>query len=196
MAIHTFTVVPIIADLSIGVSTSRIHLGALQVNPECRYGLKKEFWFGAVTRRKCGNTSDAARCADGYRNGDIREVNWMYYDRDVCRLYLSGLCPHEFFQLTASLPQPLPNPLSLAPLPVLAPDPWTQETINEKLKKAEDLDKTQSRLLSYCCLGEEGMVDKAQKALEEAETLKKHFARQEPVLNSSKYTAADVRIMN
>ncbi|GKV27870.1 hypothetical protein SLEP1_g36990 [Rubroshorea leprosula] len=40
------------------------------------------------------------------------------------------------------------------------------------------------------------MVDKAQKALEEAETLKKHFARQEPVLNSSKYTAADVRIMN
>ncbi|GKV14687.1 hypothetical protein SLEP1_g25519 [Rubroshorea leprosula] len=42
-------VAPIIADLSIGVSTPRIHLGALQVNPECRYGLKKDFWFGAVT---------------------------------------------------------------------------------------------------------------------------------------------------
>ncbi|GKV40104.1 hypothetical protein SLEP1_g47775 [Rubroshorea leprosula] len=42
-------VVPIIADLSIGVSTPKTHLGALQVNPECRYGLKKDFWFGAIT---------------------------------------------------------------------------------------------------------------------------------------------------
>ncbi|XP_043707595.1 putative RNA-binding protein Luc7-like 2 isoform X2 [Telopea speciosissima] len=250
------------------------------------------------------------------RNGDVREVNRKYYDRDVCRLFLVGLCPHELFQLTkmdmgpcpkvhslqlrkeyeeakakgtdnydrdledvidrlivecdrkitralkrlededakaaiaisvsevtqspevlelskqikeklkevdqldlegktdakiralevvedlrakradkqsmllldafnkdrASLPQPLPNPPSLAPLPVLAPpDPRTQEMINEKLKKAENL-------------GEQGMVDEAQKALEEAEALKKLGARQEPVLDSSKYTAADVRI--
>ncbi|OMO52724.1 LUC7-related protein [Corchorus capsularis] len=249
------------------------------------------------------------------RNGDVREVNRKYYDRDVCRLFLSGLCPHELFQLTkmdmgpcpkvhslqlrkeyeeakakgvdnydreledaidrlivecdrkigralkrlededakaaiaisvsevtqtpevlelskqikeklkeadqhdlegktdlkiraleeveelrtkradkqsmllldafnkdrASLPQPLPNPPPLAPLPVPAPDPRTQEMINEKLKKAEDL-------------GEKGMVDEAQKALEEAEALKKLPARQEPVLDSSKYTAADVRI--
>ncbi|XP_022714700.1 putative RNA-binding protein Luc7-like 2 isoform X1 [Durio zibethinus] len=249
------------------------------------------------------------------RNGDVREVNRKYYDRDVCRLFLSGLCPHELFQLTkmdmgpcpkvhslplrkeyeearakgvdnydreledaidrlivecdrkigralkrlededakaaiaisvsevtqtpevlelskqikeklkevdqhdlegktdlkirvleeveelrtkradkqsmllldafnkdrASLPQPLPNPPTVAPLPVPAPDPHTQEMINEKLKKAEDL-------------GEKGMVDEAQKALEEAEALKKLPARQEPVLDSSKYTAADVRI--
>ncbi|KAK8667680.1 hypothetical protein V6N13_007828 [Hibiscus sabdariffa] len=249
------------------------------------------------------------------RNGDVREVNRKYYDRDVCRLFLSGLCPHELFQLTkmdmgpcpkvhslqlrkeyeeakakgidnydreledaidrlivecdrkigralrrlededakaaiaisvsevtqtpeilelskqikeklkeadlhdlegktdlkiraleeveeirttradkqsvllldafnkdrASLPQPLPNPPPLAPLPVSAPDPHIQELINEKLKKAEDL-------------GEQGMVDEAQKALEEAEALKKLPARQEPVLDSSKYTAADVRI--
>ncbi|XP_043707378.1 putative RNA-binding protein Luc7-like 2 [Telopea speciosissima] len=250
------------------------------------------------------------------RNGDVTEVNRKYYDRDVCRLFLVGLCPHELFQLTkmdmgpcpkvhslqlrkeykeakakgidnyerdledvidrlivecdrkitralkrlededakaaiaisvsevtqslevlelskqikeklkevdeldlegktdskiralevveelrakradkqsmllldafnkdrASLPQPLPNPPSLAPLPMLAPpDPRTQEMINEKLKKAEDL-------------GEQGMVDEAQKALEEAEALKKLGARQEPVLDSSKYTAADVRI--
>eukprot|EP00268_Persea_americana_P015133 TRINITY_DN1686_c0_g1_i12.p1 TRINITY_DN1686_c0_g1~~TRINITY_DN1686_c0_g1_i12.p1 ORF type:complete len:343 (-),score=70.69 TRINITY_DN1686_c0_g1_i12:224-1171(-) len=82
----------------------------------------------------------------------------------------------------ASLPQPLQNPPSLAPLPVLPPpDARTQEMINEKLKKAEDL-------------GEQGMVDEAQKALEEAEALKKLGARQEPVLDSSKYTAADVRI--
>ncbi|XP_010268264.1 PREDICTED: putative RNA-binding protein Luc7-like 2 isoform X2 [Nelumbo nucifera] len=250
------------------------------------------------------------------RNGDVREVNRKYYDRDVCRLFLVGLCPHELFQLTkmdmgpcpkvhslqlrkeyeeakakgidnydrdledvidrlivecdrkiaralkrlededakaaiaisvsevtqspevleltkqikeklkevdqldlegktdskiralevveelrtkradkqsmllldafnkdrASLPQPLQNPPALAPLPVLSPpDPHTQEMINEKLKKAEDL-------------GEQGMVDEAQKALEEAEALKKLGARQEPVLESSKYTAVDVRI--
>ncbi|CAL0328065.1 unnamed protein product [Lupinus luteus] len=249
------------------------------------------------------------------RNGDVREVNRKYYDRDVCRLYLVGLCPHELFQLTkmdmgscpnvhslqlrkeyeeakskgidnydreledvidkligecdrkigralkrleeddakaaiaisvtevtqtpevlelsreikeklkeadqydlegkmdlkirameivdelrtkradkqstllldafnkdrASLPQPLPNPPSLAAIPLVAPDPQTQELINEKLKKAEDL-------------GEQGMVDEAQKALEEAEALKKLPPRQEPLLDSSKYTAADVRI--
>lgn len=249
------------------------------------------------------------------RNGDVREVNRKYYDRDVCRMYLVGLCPHELFQLTkmdmgpcpkvhslqlrkeyeeakgkgvdnydrdledvidrlivecdrkiaralkrleeddakaaiaisvsevtqtpeilelskqikeklkeadqhdlegktdlkiraleiveelrtkradkqsmllldafnkdrASLPQPLPNPPPLAPLPVVAPDPRTQEMINEKLKKAEDL-------------GEQGMVDEAQKALEEAEALKKLHARQEPAQDSTKYTAADVRI--
>lgn len=249
------------------------------------------------------------------RNGDVREVNRKYFDRDVCRLFLSGLCPHELFQLTkmdmgpcpkvhslqlrkeyeeakakgvdnydrdledvidrlivecdrkitralkrladedakaaiaisvsevtqteeilelskvikeklkeadqsdlegktdvkiraleeveemrtkradkqsmllldafnrdrASLPQPLPNPPPLAPLPMLAPDARTQELINEKLKKAEDL-------------GEQGMVDEAQKALEEAEALKKLAPRQEPVADSGKYTAADVRI--
>ncbi|GLT32033.1 hypothetical protein SLA2020_067270 [Shorea laevis] len=39
------------------------------------------------------------------------------------------------------------------------------------------------------------MVDKAQKALEEAEALKKLFARQELVLDFSKYIAADVCIV-
>lgn len=41
------------------------------------------------------------------RNGDVKEVNRKYYDRDVCRMYLVGLCPHELFQLTvkcSSLP--------------------------------------------------------------------------------------------
>ncbi|KAJ6763482.1 hypothetical protein OIU79_024097 [Salix purpurea] len=249
------------------------------------------------------------------RNGDVREVNHKYYDRDVCRLYLVGLCPHELFQLTkmdmgpcpkvhslqlrknyeearakgvdnydvelenvidklivecdkkigralkrledddakaaiaisvtevtqslevielskqikeklkeadqhdlegktdfkiqaleevdklrseraekqsallleafnkdrASLPQPMPNPPPAPPMLLPTPDPRTQEMINEKLKKAEDL-------------GEQGMVDEAQKALEEAEALKKLPARQEPTLDSSKYSAADVRV--
>ena len=39
----------------------------------------------------------------------------------------------------ASLPQPLTNLPSLAALPVVAPDARTQEMINEKLKKVEDL---------------------------------------------------------
>lgn len=250
------------------------------------------------------------------RNGDVREVDRKYFDRDVCRLFLAGLCPHDLFQLTkmdlgpcpkvhslqlrkeyeevkakgmhnfdrdledlierlivecerkiqralkrlesddakaaiaisvsdvtttpevlelskqikeklkeiddfdlegksdnkiraqealeelrtkradkqatllldafnidrASLPQPHMNHPPLAPVPSLnPPDPRTQEMINEKLKKAEDL-------------GEQGMIDEAQKALEEAEALKKLSARQEPAPDSSKYTAADVRI--
>ncbi|XP_019160837.1 PREDICTED: putative RNA-binding protein Luc7-like 2 [Ipomoea nil] len=249
------------------------------------------------------------------RNGDVTEVDRKYYDRDVCRLFLSGLCPHDLFQLTkmdmgpcpkvhslplrkeyeeakskgldnydrdledvidrlivecdrkisravkrldeedakaaiaisvsevtqtaetlelskqikeklkeadqndlegktdlkiraleeleelrtkradkqaillldafnkdrASLPQPLQNPPQLEPTTAAATDPRIQELINEKLKKAEDL-------------GEQGMVDEAQKALEEAEALKKLPARQEPILDSSKYTAVDVRI--
>ncbi|KAK1270487.1 hypothetical protein QJS04_geneDACA014210 [Acorus gramineus] len=250
------------------------------------------------------------------RNGDVTEVNRKYYDRDVCRMFLVGLCPHELFQLTkmdlgpcskvhslqlrkdyeeakakgmhnfdrelmdvierlivecerkiqralkrleeedanaaiaisvskvtqspevldlskqikeklkevdvldlegkmdskirameileelrakradkqsillldafnkdrAALPQPLQNPPPLAPLPSLAPpDARTQEMINEKLKNAEEL-------------GEQGLIDEAQKAVEEAEALRKLPARQEPVLDSSKYTAADVRI--
>ncbi|KAL2555452.1 LUC7 related protein [Forsythia ovata] len=249
------------------------------------------------------------------RNGDAQEVTRKYYDRDICRLFLSGICPHDLFQLTkmdkgpcpkvhslqlrkeyedakakgqddydrdledvidrliiecdrkiaralkrldeedakaaiaisvsevtqspeihelskqikeklkevdqfdlegktdmkirtleeveelrikradqqsmllldafnkdrASLPLPPTNPPQLAPLPPAAPDPRIQEMINEKLKKAEDL-------------GDQGMIDEAQKVLEEAEALKKLPARQEPVLDSSKYTAADVRI--
>lgn len=250
------------------------------------------------------------------RNGDVSEVNRKYFDRDVCRLFLAGLCPHDLFQLTkmdmgpcsklhslelrkeymdakskgldnydgdledvidrlivecdrkierairrlseedakaavaisvsevtqteevlelsklikqklkeadqydlegktdlkihvleeveelrtkradkqaillldaynkdrASLPQQIQNHPQLAALPATVPNPRIQEMINEKLKKAE-------------YLGEQGMVDEAQKALEEAEALKKlPAARQEPVGDSSKYTAADVRI--
>ncbi|XLR32915.1 hypothetical protein S83_060815 [Arachis hypogaea] len=104
--------------------------------------------------------------------------------RSLSPFSLSMLLLDAFNKDRASLPQPLPNPPPLAPIPVAAPDPRTQEMINEKLKKAEDL-------------GEQGKVDEAQKALEEAEALKKLPTRQEPVVdnsNSSKYTAADVRI--
>uniref|UniRef100_A0A7N0U7N0 RNA-binding protein Luc7-like 2 n=1 Tax=Kalanchoe fedtschenkoi TaxID=63787 RepID=A0A7N0U7N0_KALFE len=47
------------------------------------------------------------------RNGDVREVNRKYYDRDVCRFYLVGLCPHELFQLTKMDMGPCPKMHSL-----------------------------------------------------------------------------------
>ncbi|RWW69230.1 hypothetical protein BHE74_00023184 [Ensete ventricosum] len=56
--------------------------------------------------------------------------------------------------------------------------------------KGQRADK-QVPLCSHC---EMGMIDEAQKALEEAEALKKLGVRQEPVIESSKYSAADVRI--
>ena len=249
------------------------------------------------------------------RNGDVREVSRKYYDRDVCRLFLAGLCPHDLFQLTkmdlgpcpkvpslqlrkdyeevkakgtenydreleemidrlivecerkiqralkrladedakaaiaisvsevtqtdevlqlskeikekmkevdtydfegktddkiktmevveelrskradmqatllldafnedrASLPQPTPTPQTASVPAPAPPDARTQEMINEKIKKAEEL-------------GEQGMVDEAQKVMEEAEALKKLAARREPTSDPTKYTAADVRI--
>ncbi|XP_078171905.1 U1 snRNP-associated protein usp106-like isoform X2 [Carex rostrata] len=250
------------------------------------------------------------------RNGETREVKHKYYDRDVCRLFLSGLCPHDLFQLTKMDMGPCPKVHSLqlrkeyeeakergednydreleekidrlivecerkiqralkrlseedakaaiaisvsevtqtpevmelskqikeklnecdihdlegktdnkiraqeaveelktqraekqsqllldafnkdraallmaqgqpAPAAVVAmgppPDPKTQELINEKLKKAEEL-------------GETGMIDEAQKLLEEAEALKKLGARQEPAVSDASKIANDVRI--
>ena len=44
------------------------------------------------------------------RNGDVREVNRKYFDRDVCRLFLAGLCPHDLFQLTVRNTHPFPSP--------------------------------------------------------------------------------------
>ncbi|CAA7032788.1 unnamed protein product [Microthlaspi erraticum] len=79
----------------------------------------------------------------------------------------------------ATLPQPVPAQPPASALP--PPDPRTQEMINEKLKKAEEF-------------GEQGMVDEAQKALEEAEALKKLTVRREPAVDSTKYTAVDVRV--
>jgi len=38
------------------------------------------------------------------RNGDVEEVLMKYYEKDVCRPDLCGLCPHELFQLTVKYP--------------------------------------------------------------------------------------------
>ncbi|GKV41905.1 hypothetical protein SLEP1_g49377 [Rubroshorea leprosula] len=42
--IGTYKYLSRVTPKGIGVSTPRIHLGALQVDPEHRYGLKKDFW--------------------------------------------------------------------------------------------------------------------------------------------------------
>nr|XP_018677446.1 PREDICTED: U1 snRNP-associated protein usp106-like [Musa acuminata subsp. malaccensis] len=47
------------------------------------------------------------------RNGDVTEVSRKYYDRDVCRLFLAGLCPHDLFQLTKMDMGPCPKIHSL-----------------------------------------------------------------------------------
>ncbi|KAL9992905.1 putative protein kinase TKL-Pl-5 family [Helianthus debilis subsp. tardiflorus] len=93
-------------------------------------------------------------------NKTAKQEKLLSYHDTTCTLHNSMLLLDAFNKDRASLPSPLPNPPSLAPLPVPTPDARTQELINEKLKKAEDL-------------GEQGMLDEAQKALEEAEALKK-----------------------
>ena len=87
------------------------------------------------------------------------------------------------------MPQPLQAPPPLAPLP-FPPDARTQEMIKEKLQKAEELGKRcyifvifingnmrKSTLyvpyVTACIVGELGMLDEAQRAMEEADALKK-----------------------
>ncbi|MFS7947162.1 hypothetical protein Hanom_Chr06g00544851 [Helianthus anomalus] len=43
------------------------------------------------------------------RKGEVTEVNQKYYNRDVCRLFLVGLCLHELFQLTKMDMGPCPK---------------------------------------------------------------------------------------
>ena len=65
------------------------------------YCEREDFCSGGVS----GGAMDALRkqldvLMGANRNGDAQEVTRKYYDRDVCRLFLAGLCPHELFQLT------------------------------------------------------------------------------------------------
>lgn len=69
----------------------------------------------------------------------------------VFLIWQSMLLLDAFNKDRASLPQPLQNPPSMAPVPVVVPDARTQEMINEKLKKAEDLGMF---CVSYCHLSE------------------------------------------
>ncbi|BBN16113.1 RNA-binding protein Luc7-like 2 [Marchantia polymorpha subsp. ruderalis] len=120
-----------------------------------------------------GRTDDKIRMME-----QVEELRSKRADRQAMSLL------EAFNKDRALMPQPLPNPPPLAPLPTLVPlppDARTQEMIKEKLKKAEEL-------------GELGMVDEAQKAMEEAEALKKLGARQEAPVDPAKLLAPDVRI--
>ncbi|CAG7879482.1 unnamed protein product [Brassica rapa] len=107
--------------------------------------------------------------------------------KSFCLFSLQAVLLLEAFNKDrAALPTPAQQPSAALP----PPDPRTQEMINEKLKKAEEFELQNLYVISC----EQGMVDEAQKALEEAEALKKLTPRQEPLVDPTKYTAADVRI--
>ncbi|KAG0577412.1 hypothetical protein KC19_5G154600 [Ceratodon purpureus] len=119
------------------------------------------------------------------RSDDKIRIMEVVHELQTKRADKQAMSLLEAFNKDRSLmPQPLGNPPPLAPLPTLVtlpPDARTQEMIKEKLKKAEEL-------------GELGMVDEAQKAMEEAEALKKLGARQEAVTDPAKLLAPEVRI--
>ncbi|CAN6273403.1 unnamed protein product [Urochloa humidicola] len=92
------------------------------------------------------------------RNGDVREVSRKYYDRDVCRLYLAGLCPHDLFQLTK---------MDMGPCPKLHSLQLRKEYEEAKAKGTDnydrELEETIERLIVEC----ERKIQRALKRLEE-----------------------------
>ncbi|CAD6250391.1 unnamed protein product [Miscanthus lutarioriparius] len=94
------------------------------------------------------------------RNGDVREVSRKYYDRDVCRLYLAGLCPHDLFQLTK---------MDMGPCPKLHSLQLRKEYEEAKAKAKgtdnydRELEETIERLIVEC----ERKIQRALKRLEE-----------------------------
>ncbi|KAL6899623.1 hypothetical protein ACP4OV_006281 [Aristida adscensionis] len=98
------------------------------------------------------------------RNGDVREVSRKYYDRDVCRLYLAGLCPHDLFQLTKMDMGPCPK---LHSLQLRKEYPLVPEYEEAKAKGTDNYDlelkETIERLIVEC----ERKIQRALKRLEE-----------------------------
>ncbi|KAM0869251.1 hypothetical protein ACQ4PT_040801 [Festuca glaucescens] len=92
------------------------------------------------------------------RNGDAREVSRKYYDRDVCRLFLAGLCPHDLFQLTK---------MDMGPCPKLHSLQLRKEYEEAKAKGMDnydcELEETIERLIAEC----ERKIQRALKRLEE-----------------------------
>ncbi|KAM3226671.1 hypothetical protein ACQJBY_058980 [Aegilops geniculata] len=92
------------------------------------------------------------------RNGDVREVSRKYYDRDVCRLFLAGLCPHDLFQLTK---------MDMGPCPKLHSLQLRKEYEEAKAKGMDnydrELEETIERLIVEC----ERKIQRALKRLEE-----------------------------
>ncbi|BAF09286.1 uncharacterized protein [Oryza sativa Japonica Group] len=92
------------------------------------------------------------------RNGDVREVSRKYYDRDVCRLFLAGLCPHDLFQLTK---------MDMGPCPKMHSLQLRKEYEEAKAKGMDnydrELEETIERLISEC----ERKIQRALKRLEE-----------------------------
>ncbi|XP_051193870.1 U1 snRNP-associated protein usp106 isoform X1 [Lolium perenne] len=92
------------------------------------------------------------------RNGDAREVSRKYYDRDVCRRFLAGLCPHDLFQLTK---------VDMGPCPKLHSLQLRKEYEEAKAKGMDNYDReseeTIERLIAEC----ERKIQRALQRLEE-----------------------------
>ena len=77
-----------------------------------------------------------------HKKNNSANLNLILASMHVAILWQSALLLEAFNKDRASLPQPmLTPPPPPPPMPLPTPDPRTQEMINEKLKKAEDLGK-------------------------------------------------------
>ncbi|CAM8911511.1 unnamed protein product [Rhodiola kirilowii] len=94
------------------------------------------------------------------RNGDVREVNRKYYDRDVCRLYLVGLCPHELFQLTK---------MDMGPCPKLHSLQLRKEYQEAKAKGVDNYDRELEDVIDRLIIECDKKINRALKRLEDAD---------------------------
>uniref|UniRef100_A0A0E0KLG1 LUC7 related protein n=1 Tax=Oryza punctata TaxID=4537 RepID=A0A0E0KLG1_ORYPU len=90
------------------------------------------------------------------RNGDVREVSRKYYDRDVCRLFLAGLCPHDLFQLTK---------MDLGPCPKVHSLQLRKDYEEVKAKGTENYDRELEEMIDRLIVECERKIQRALKRL-------------------------------
>uniref|UniRef100_A0A8R7UA01 RNA-binding protein Luc7-like 2 n=1 Tax=Triticum urartu TaxID=4572 RepID=A0A8R7UA01_TRIUA len=90
------------------------------------------------------------------RNGDVREVNRKYFDRDVCRLFLAGLCPHDLFQLTK---------MDLGPCPKVHSLQLRKDYEEVKAKGSENFDRELEDMIDRLIVECERKIQRALKRL-------------------------------
>ncbi|KAK8946599.1 hypothetical protein KSP39_PZI006638 [Platanthera zijinensis] len=91
------------------------------------------------------------------RNGDATEVDRKYSDRDVCRRFLAGLCPHDLFQLTKMDLGPCPKAHSLV---------LRKDYEEAKVKGMHNFDRELEDLIERLIMECERRIQRALKRLE------------------------------
>ncbi|KAH7432103.1 hypothetical protein KP509_07G008600 [Ceratopteris richardii] len=91
------------------------------------------------------------------RNGDVQVVKRKYYDRDVCRLYIAGLCPNELFQLTK---------MDLGPCTKIHSLQLRKEYEEAKAKGKDNYDRELEEALEHLVLECDRKIQRALKRLE------------------------------